>query len=129
MTQVILDIPEELFSTISNRAQLSSAKFEEVALALLSLGASSLSADAEDAAMGEVLLATIIARAKKQTVNIEFTTRDLAEPAEWLRVSPATRKSVGRSFSKNVREGLVGNVIHTKRKTAQNKNIYLRREA
>ncbi|WP_397448143.1 DUF1413 domain-containing protein [Pseudomonas sp. NA-150] len=128
MTQVVIDIPEDLFSTISNKAQLTGKKFEEAALALLSLGASSLSADAEDAAMGDVLLAAIVARAKKKAVNVEFTTRDLAEPAEWLRVSPATRKSVGRSFSKNVREGFVGSVVHTKRKTPQNKNIYVRRE-
>lgn len=128
MTQVILDIPEELFSTISNKAQIAGKKFEEIALSLLSLGASSLSADAEDVAKGEILLAAIVARAKKQTVNIEFTTRDLAEPAEWLRVSPATRKSIGRSFSKNVREGFVSDVVFTKRKTPQNKNIYIRRE-
>ncbi|MFG0460939.1 DUF1413 domain-containing protein [Pseudomonas sp. yb_1] len=128
MTQVIIDIPEELFSTISNRAQHTGHKFEEVALALLSLGATSLSVDAEDAAMGDALLAAIVARAKKKPVNVEFTTRDLAEPAEWLRVTPATRKSVGRSFSKNVREGFVGTVVHTKRKTPQNKNIYVRRQ-
>jgi hypothetical protein len=126
MPQFVIDIPDTLFASIANSSQSSGVPFDQTILKLIELGITAISFDSEEQAQADAFLGLLIARAAKQKHGDPFTTKDLASAGEWASHKASVRKVMGKHFSKSVREGLVKGVKNTGRKTAQNKNIYVR---